>query len=93
MERNIFVLAKLDRKVELVSVSDDSGLKVGYKFERKPALKVETWTVVKVFVREEHDRLVALVTLMGFDAVKKLFSFEEARIVWRDVSPHGASAA
>jgi hypothetical protein len=76
MDRSLFLLAQFGPKIELAQVSDTPMMKVGEKFDRMPGKNIELWTVIKVFDREEHDRMVALITLMGIDAVGDLFEIE-----------------
>ncbi len=76
MDRSLFLLAQFGRKIELVSVGDRHQPVVGLKFERMPGRVRELWTVTKLFKREEHDQMVALATLMGISALKKLFEME-----------------
>ncbi len=76
MNRSIFLLAKFENKIELVQVSNEDSPKIGQQFDRMPGRDRQSWTVIKIFDHEEHDQIVAIITLMGIAAAKKLFASE-----------------
>jgi hypothetical protein len=73
MSTQIFVLAKSDEKLDLVS-GDFSKSKVGDLFARHPVYGTENWKIVKIFDHDEQENLKAMERLMGFERLSKLFS-------------------
>lgn len=72
MTNSCFILAQHGTKVELIE-GDFQEYDVGEAFLRMPARTNEWWQVIKRFEGNDHDRLSALVKLMGFDKAKTLF--------------------
>lgn len=66
------ILAQNEKVLELV-VGSFGPVAVGDHFDRDPLLNPGSWRVVKVFEFEEAAKISSLITLMGRDAVKKLF--------------------
>ena len=77
---NRFVLAQFGRQIELVHLNEQDVPRLGGKFDRMPAQSRERWSVIKIFPYEESNQLEALVTLIGIDALKKLFDCYRPRL-------------
>jgi len=77
MLKDRYVLAQYRNELELVCAPfTRAQFKLGARFDREHGsakFKTRKWTIVKVFVTDEHDTLAALVELMGFAKTKTLF--------------------
>lgn len=71
-----YLLAQFERKIELERVPYTYHPTVGSDLDRMGAKKAESWTIIKVFGGLEELQLQALITLIGFEAAKKLFALE-----------------